>query len=166
MHIKINKKYLTYNKFKVKCAVGKRGIGIKKKEGDLITPKGKYKIKFLLYRKDRVKNIKTKLRTVTIKKNMGWCDDPNSKKYNKLIKLPYDHSYEKLYKTNNTYDVVLVLNYNMMPIRKNKGSAIFIHVAKRNYNKTEGCVAVNKKSLLKIIKKIDGRTLVNISDRI
>ena len=145
--------------------MGKRGIGIKKREGDLITPKGKYKIKFLLYRKDRVKNIKTKLRTVTIKKNMGWCDDPNSKKYNKLIKLPYDHSYEKLYKTNNTYDVVLVLNYNMMPIRKNKGSAIFIHVAKKNYKKTEGCIALRKNHILKLIKAINSKTKVIIENR-
>ena len=62
MHIIINKNYLTYNEYKVKCALGKRGIGIKKKEGDLITPKGRYKIKFLLYRKDRIKKIKTKIK--------------------------------------------------------------------------------------------------------
>ena len=29
---------------------------------------------------------------------MGWCNDPKSKKYNKLIKLPSLYSYEKLYK--------------------------------------------------------------------
>ena len=57
MHILINKKYLTFKKYKAKCAIGKRGIGIKRKEGDLITPKGKYKIKYILYRKDRIKKI-------------------------------------------------------------------------------------------------------------
>ena len=88
MHILINKKYLTFNDYKAKCAIGKRGIGYKRKEGDLITPKGKYKIKYILYRKDRVKKIQTKIKKIVIKKNMGWCDDPNSKKYNKLIKLP------------------------------------------------------------------------------
>ena len=72
---------------------------------------------------------------------MGWCDDPKSKKYNKLIKLPFHISYEKLYKKENIYDIILVLNYNMNPIIKNKGSAIFIHVAKKNYKKTEGCIA-------------------------
>ena len=70
MHILINKKYLIYKNYKAKCAIGKRGIGIKIKEGDLITPKGNYKIKFILYRKDRVKKIQSK-----IKKN---C---NQKKY-------------------------------------------------------------------------------------
>ena len=62
---------------------------------------------------------------------MGWCDDPNSKKYNKLINLPFNFKYEKFFKKENTYDIILVLNYNMDPIRKNKGSAIFIHVAKK-----------------------------------
>ena len=62
---------------------------------------------------------------------MGWCDDPKSKQYNKLIKLPFDYSHEKLYKKENIYDIILVLNYNMNPIKKNKGSAIFIHVAKK-----------------------------------
>ena len=162
MHILINKKYLTYGQYKVKCALGKRGIGHKKKEGDLITPIGQYKIKFILYRKDRIKKIQSKIKKVVIKKNMGWCDDPNSKKYNKLINLPFNFKYEKFFKKENTYDIILVLNYNMNPIKKNKGSAIFIHVAKKNYKKTKGCIAIGKIQLLKIIKKIKINTEVKI----
>ncbi len=162
MHILINNKYLTCGQYKVKCAVGKRGIGYKKKEGDLITPVGQYKIQFILYRKDRIRKIQTKLRKIVIKKNMVWCDDPSSKKYNKLVYLPFSHKYEKLFKKENTYDIILVLNYNMNPIRKNKGSAIFIHVAKKNYRKTKGCVATGKTQLLKILKKIKIGTKVKI----
>ena len=162
MHIIINKNYLSYNKYKVKCAIGKRGIGFKKKEGDLITPLGQYKIKYVLYRKDRIKKFSSKIRKVIIKKNMVWCDDPNSKKYNKLVKLPFNYSYEKLFKKENSYDIILVLNYNMNPIKKNKGSAIFIHVAKKNYKKTDGCVAIKKIYLLKILKKINIYTKVKI----
>ena len=165
MHILINKKYLTYKNYKVKCSVGKRGIGYKKKEGDLITPKGRYKIKYILYRKDRVKKIRSKIKKIAIKKNMGWCDDPKSKNYNKLIKLPSSFSYEKLYKKENIYDIILVLNYNMSPIIKNKGSAIFIHVAKKNYKKTEGCVALKKIHLLKIIKILKNNTKVKIENQ-
>ena len=131
MHIIIQNRILTFNDYKVKCAVGKRGIGIKKKEGDLITPKGIYKVKYVLYRKDRVKKIKTKIKKIIIRKNMGWCDDVRSSQYNKLIKLPTAYKHEKLYKKENIYDIIMVLNYNMNPIVKNKGSAIFIHVAKK-----------------------------------
>ena len=162
----INKKYLIYKQYKVKCAIGKRGIGYKRKEGDLITPKGLYKIRFILYRKDRIKKIKTKLKKIVIKKNMGWCNDPKSKKYNQLIYLPFISSYEKLFLKKNIYDIILVLNYNMSPIKKNKGSAIFIHIAKNNYKKTEGCIAVKKINLLKIIKDIKKNTKIKILSQI
>ena len=164
MHILINKKYLKINNYKAKCSIGKRGIGEKKKEGDLITPKGKYKIKYILYRKDRVE-FKSKIKKIIITKKMGWCDDPNSKQYNKLIKLPSAYKYEKLYKKENIYDIIIVLNYNMSPTLKNKGSAIFIHVAKKNYKKTEGCVAVKKTHLLKIMKDLKRNTRVLIGNQ-
>ncbi len=93
---------------------------------------------------------------------MGWCDDPISKDYNKLIRFPFKYSAEKLYRRDNIYDIILVLNYNFNPIIKNKGSAIFIHVAKRNYKLTKGCVAVRKKDLKKIVKQINKKTIIKI----
>ena len=62
MHIIVKNKKLSIDDYKVKCAIGKRGIGRKKKEGDLITPKGLYKIQYILYRRDRVPKIKTKFK--------------------------------------------------------------------------------------------------------
>ena len=127
-----------------------------------MTPKGKYKIKYILYRKDRIKKINSKIKKIAIKKNMGWCNDSKSKNYNRLIKLPSVYNFEKLFKNNNTYDILIVLDYNMNPTIKNKGSAIFIHVAKKNYKKTEGCIALKKNDLLKIIKKLKKNTVVKI----
>jgi len=165
MHITINKNNLSYGKYKVKCALGKRGIGNKRREGDKITPHGLFKIKYVLFRKDRIKNLRTKLSKINIAKNMGWCDDPKSNKYNQLIYLPSKHSHEKLFRRDNIYDIILVLDYNMSPIKKNKGSAIFIHVAKKDYKKTDGCVAINKISLLKIVKDLKLKTKVKILDQ-
>lgn len=166
MHILINKKYLTFNNYKVKCVVGKRGIGFKRKEGDFITPKGTYKVKYILYRKDRVRKIQTKIKKIAIRKDMGWCNDPKSKNYNKLIKLPYAYNFEKLFRKENNYDIILILNYNMNPVIKNKGSAIFIHIAKKKFKKTEGCIALKKIHLLKIIKRINKNTTIKIENQI
>ena len=162
MHILIKNKSLTYNNYKVKCAVGKRGIGAKKKEGDLITPKGSYKIKGILYRPDKVKNLNTKFEKKAINKKMGWCDDPKSKKYNQLIKLPFKFNFEKLYRNDDIYDIVFVLSFNTNPIIKNKGSAIFIHIAKRNYSPTKGCVAIKKDDIKKLAREINRKTIVKI----
>jgi L,D-peptidoglycan transpeptidase YkuD (ErfK/YbiS/YcfS/YnhG family) len=153
---------LKYKNLKFKCALGKAGIGEKKKEGDFITPKGKYKIIKVYYRADRIKKIKTNFRLYQIKKNLGWCDDPLSKNYNKLIKLPSIFSYEKLYRKDKLYDLILVLNYNFKPIIKNKGSAIFIHSANKNYKKTKGCIGLKKKDLIFILKDIKKNITVKI----
>ena len=145
MHIIIKNKKLFYNHYKIKCAVGKRGISKKKIEGDFKTPKGSFKILNIFYRKDRVFNLKTNIPKSPIHKNMGWCDDPGSAKYNKLIKFPFSYRAEKLYRSDNIYDIILILNYNMRPTIKNKGSAIFIHVAKKNL--------VVLKDVLQLLKK-------------
>ena len=160
MHIIIKNKSLIYYDYKVKCSVGKRKWS--KKEGDLITPIGTFKITKLLYRKERVKNLKTNLKKTIITKTMGWCDDARSKSYNKLIKSPFKFTFEKLYRKDNMYDIILVLNFNMRPIKKYKGSAIFIHVAKNNYKKTKGCIAIKKKDLILLLRKINKRTKVKV----
>ena len=162
MHIYINNKFISYNNYKAKCAVGKRGISIKKKEGDFITPKGTFNIREIFYRKDRVQNLITRIKKTVIRKNMGWCDDPKSKKYNKLVYFPFKHSAEKLYRSENIYDIILVLNFNMNPVKKNKGSAIFIHVAKKNFQPTQGCIALDKSELIKMVKSIKINTIVKI----
>jgi L,D-peptidoglycan transpeptidase YkuD (ErfK/YbiS/YcfS/YnhG family) len=94
---------------------------------------------------------------------MGWCDDPKSRKYNKPIKLPTKYGHEILYRSDNIYDLIFVLNYNMKPTIKNKGSAIFIHVAKKNYKKTAGCIALKKTNLIKLITNLSKNVSIKIN---
>ena len=160
----INKSgYLKYRDLQFKCALGKSGIGNKKIEGDKITPRGTFDIIKIYYRSDRIKKLSSKFRLIGITKKMGWCDDPKSKKYNQLIKLPTKYSHENLYRKDNIDDLILVLNYNIKPTIKNKGSAIFIHVSKKNYKKTAGCIALRKFDLICLIKEIKKNTKVIIN---
>jgi L,D-peptidoglycan transpeptidase YkuD (ErfK/YbiS/YcfS/YnhG family) len=160
----INKSgYLKYKNLKFRCALGKAGIRKKKIEGDNITPKGTFNVVKIYYRADRVKKMPTKFRLIKIIKKMGWCDDPNSKDYNQLINLPTKYTYEKLFRKDNVYDLLIVLNYNILPTIKNRGSAIFIHVARKNYKKTSGCIALKKNHLTKLIKAIKKGTKVIIN---
>ena len=154
-------KYLKYKNFKFRCSLGKAGIKKKEKEGDNITPRGIFKIICIYYRSDRIKKITTAFKKIKIKKNMGWCDDPRSKFYNKEIKLPSLYSHEKLYRKDNIYDLVVVLNYNFKPIIKNKGSAIFIHVTNK-YKSTQGCIALKKEDLVKLLSVIKKNTKIKI----
>tara|TARA_Y200000002_G_C22446751_1_gene564567 strand:+ start:111 stop:602 length:492 start_codon:yes stop_codon:yes gene_type:complete len=162
MHIKLINKNLYLNDYKLKCTVGKRGITGKKKEGDKKTPKGSFKFVSLFYRKDRIKKVKSNLKKYIIKKNMGWCDDPKSKYYNKLIKFPFKFSAEKLYLKKNIYDIILILNFNSKPVIKNKGSAIFLHISNKKYTPTNGCIAVSLKDMKLLLKKINKKTKISI----
>ena len=148
----INKSgYLKYKNLKFRCALGKSGVKKKTREGDNVTPKGIYKILKVFYRKDRVKKIKTPFEEIRITKKIGWCDDIKSKHYNKQISIPTSLGHEKLHRNDNIYDIICVINYNINPTVANKGSAIFLHIAKRNYKNTRGCIALKKKSFNKII---------------
>ena len=93
---------------------------------------------------------------------MVWCDDPNSRQYNKLVKLPSAFSYEKLYRNDSKYDLFILIKYNYKKVRKNKGSAIFLHLT-NNYSATKGCVAIKKKDFLILIKLINKKTKIKLT---
>ena len=162
MNIKIKKHLLLYKGYKLKCSLGKSGIRKEKKEGDLATPKGSFGIGNLYYRKDRLKKFKCKINKKIIRKNMGWCDDIKSNKYNRQITFPFKYSAEKLYRKDNIYDLFIHIKYNHKPTVKGKGSAIFLHIANLKYKSTKGCVAVSKKDFLKILPLINKKTKIFI----
>ncbi len=152
---------LIHNKKLYKCAIGKLGITKNKKEGDKKTPAGIFSLGNVFYRKDRIQNLKTNLKKIIIKKNMAWCDDPQDKNYNKLI-YTNKKNREKLFRKDNLYNIIIVINYNLRPIKKNKGSAIFIHLARKNFSGTMGCIGLKKRDLLEILKKISKKTKIKI----
>jgi L,D-peptidoglycan transpeptidase YkuD (ErfK/YbiS/YcfS/YnhG family) len=162
MDIILKKKFIFFKNYKAKCAIGKRGITGKKVEGDKCTPKGRFKFKYIFFRKERVKRIRSKLKMIPIKKNFGWCDDTRSKSYNKFVKFPFKYSAEKLYIKENFYDIIVVIDYNLNPIKKKKGSAIFLHVAKKSYTPTLGCIALSKKDLRCLLSIINKKTFLKI----
>ena len=159
IHLK-NKDTLIVDDFRFKCCIGKNGLKKSKIEGDKCTPKGIFSIGTIYYRKDRVTKPSINLKTKIIKKNMGWCNDPKHKFYNKEIKINKSIRFEKLFRKDNKYDYLIVINYNNKIIPY-KGSAIFLHLTK-NYSPTSGCIAVKKKDFLILLKLINKKTKIKI----
>ena len=159
-----NKETLLIDEFKFKCSVGKRGFSKNKIEGDYKTPVGIFDLGYIYYRSDRIKKPKSKIKICKIKKNIGWCDDPNSRHYNKLIKIKKNlkSSYEKLYRKDSKYDLFILIKYNYKKVKKNKGSAIFLHLT-NDYSTTKGCVAIKKKDFLILNKLINRKTKIKIT---
>ena len=157
-----NKDTLIFDEFIFRCCVGKMGFSRNKIEGDKKTPIGQFKLENLYFRKDRKRMPTTKLNTLEIKKNMGWCDDVNEKKnYNKLININSKFKCEKLFRSDYKYDYFIPIKYNWINAKVGKGSAIFIHLTK-NFKPTAGCIGLLEKDFLILAKLIKKNTEIKI----
>ena len=163
MIIKYKKNYLYLDQFKLKCCIGKAGIKKKKEEGDKATPSGVYGLGNLYFRKDRIGSLKTNLKKIIINKNMGWCNDARSNQYNKMIKISKNSkfSYEKLFRNDYKYDLLIPILYNYLNTKKLKGSAIFIHLTKE-FKPTVGCIGLCKRDFLILLKLINKNFKIKI----
>ena len=157
-----NKDTLNFDDFSIKCVIGKNGLNKNKKEGDKSTPIGKFKLGPLYWRADKIEKPETNISCKKINKNMGWCNDIDSRFYNKEIKVNKKIKHEKLFRKDYKYNLFLVIKYNDKKIIKGKGSAIFIHLTK-NYKKTAGCIAVKEKDFLVMIKLLSNKSKIIIS---
>ncbi len=140
------------------CIFGSGGIRARKQEGDGATPVGCFEILYGFYRVDRIKPPVSQIVLIPIQKNFGWCDDPSSPLYNRFIELPTRWNHEQMWRTDNLYDICLVLNHNISPRKRNGGSAIFFHLSSKDSAPTRGCIAITKSRMIKILGQCSTRT--------
>jgi L,D-peptidoglycan transpeptidase YkuD (ErfK/YbiS/YcfS/YnhG family) len=137
-----------------RCALGKEGLTANKREGDGATPIGRFCVRELLYRCDRVAIPTTGLASRIIQSDSGWSDDPSDPVYNREVHRPHRYGHESLFREDNLYDLIVPLGYNDSPPVAGLGSAIFLHVARDNYAPTEGCVALAMADLLCVLRDL------------
>ena len=173
--LKLNKKYFLKVGNKVfRCQIGEGGLKIarKKIEGDKTTPIGKWRLEQIFYRPDKILRPKRKkkntLKIHKITKNCGWCDDIKSNDYNNYIKIKNLQSvnlnYEKLWREDEAYDIIISTSHNVKPTIKNKGSAIFIHCSFSNNKDTAGCIALKKNDIFFLLNKLGQKTYIKIQN--
>jgi L,D-peptidoglycan transpeptidase YkuD (ErfK/YbiS/YcfS/YnhG family) len=145
-----------------RCALGRSGRSPHKREGDGATPVGTFRLLGALYRPDRLPRPRTPLPLTAITPTSGWCDDPADRAYNRPVELPYPGRHERLYRDDHLYDVVVILDYNMTPPRPGMGSAVFLHLARKDFGPTEGCVAVSLQTMHRLLPRLGPQTLITI----
>lgn len=146
------------------CIIGKAGLiaADDKCEGDMATPLGTWAMRCLYYRPDRLPTPQSQLATYPITPDLGWCDDPNDKAYNQLVRHPYPGRYESLWRDDHRYDLLVVLGHNDAPPIAGMGSAIFFHLCDENTYFTAGCVAVFKDHMIKILASLGPTSTMRI----
>lgn len=137
-----------------RCAVGRGGYALDKREGDGATPIGTWPFRLVYYRPDRVQPPETALETRPLTETDGWCDAPGDPAYNRHVTLPYAASHEEMWRADHLYDMVVVLGHNDDPPVPGRGSAIFMHLAREGYLPTEGCVALKREELEQVLAAV------------
>ncbi|MCR0981890.1 L,D-transpeptidase family protein [Roseomonas populi] len=125
-----------------RCATGRGGIRDDKSEGDGATPRATLPLRRVLYRADRGAAPRCAVPVEPIGPDDGWCDDPASPAYNRPVALPHEARHERLWREDHVYDIIGVLGWNDDPVVRGRGSAIFLHLARPDYDPTEGCIAL------------------------
>jgi L,D-peptidoglycan transpeptidase YkuD (ErfK/YbiS/YcfS/YnhG family) len=150
--------------FSFPCALGRAGAGFKKWEGDGVTPIGVFALRRLHYRPDKLRRPQTRFPARRIAKADWWCDDSNDRAYNRLVRaraMPRDAK-EGLWRQDDLYDLLIEIGYNDKPAVRAKGSGIFLHLARKGFTPTQGCVAVSCEAFLKLLRVIGPKTKIRI----
>ena len=145
-----------------RCALGRGGVRTDKREGDGATPVGRFPLRRVLWRADRLPQPETGLPVSPIAPDDGWCDDPADPAYNRPVKRPFAASHEELWREDGVYDVIVVMGHNDDPVVPGQGSAVFMHVARPNWDPTAGCVALPLPDLLRLLKDCGPDTVLTV----
>lgn len=146
-----------------RCALGNHGVRSDKREGDGATPVGRFALRELLYRADRVERPQCDLPVRALQPSDGWSDDPTDALYNRAVALPHPARHERLWRDDTLYDLIVPLGYNDDPPVAGRGSAIFLHVAADDFSPTEGCVALAYPDLVQVLKSSSGQDFLRVT---
>ena len=139
------------------CLLGRSGAKFRKVEGDGATPRGTWHLRRIFVR-EPVRHYLGPLPRCRIAPEDGWCDDPADRSYNRAVRLPYPASHERLWRDDRLYDLLVVLDWNMAPVIRQRGSAIFLHLARDGYAPTEGCIALSRHDMGRLLPELDRGT--------
>ncbi len=143
-------------------ALGRSGILANKFEGDGGTPRGRFRLKRLWWRKDRLRRPKTALPVRPIRPEDAWSEDPQDRRYNRPVRRHAAESGDRLTRSDALYDLIIEIDHNDRPRVAGRGSAVFIHIARDGFQPTAGCVALRRGDLLRLLERLGPRTWIRI----
>jgi L,D-peptidoglycan transpeptidase YkuD (ErfK/YbiS/YcfS/YnhG family) len=153
---------LTCGPLTLPCALGRGGIRASKREGDGATPAGRFRLRRLWLRPDGGFARDCRLPWRLTRPHDGWCDDARHRRYNRPVALPFAASHERMWRDDGLYDAVIEIGWNDRPAIRGRGSAIFLHLARPGYTPTEGCVAVSRRDMRKLLPLMGPNTRIAI----
>ncbi|WP_245485222.1 L,D-transpeptidase family protein [Ciceribacter ferrooxidans] len=145
---------LQFGVLRLPAALGRTGTVSCKREGDGGSPRATMRLLSGYFRGDRIENLATALPMIRTKADMLWCDAPQHPAYNRPVSAPFAASHERLMRDDSLYDICLIMDWNVSSRQRGRGSAIFFHLAHPGYTPTEGCVAIARRDMLRLIRHL------------
>ena len=146
------------------CSIGRNGMVALKREGDLGTPVGSYRLLWLYWRPDRLQRPACAMPTCPLGPRQGWAETPEDPAYNRPIRHPHPWPADRMRRGDPLYDVCVVTDQNWEAV-PGAGSAIFMHAWRKPRHPTAGCIAFRRKDLLWILKRWTDRSRLRILPR-
>ncbi len=146
----------------LRCALGKGGITAFKREGDGATPLARMRLLYGFKRPDKKVQSSRALPLKSLHRDDGWCEVSNDRNYNRKVRIPYGASHETMWREDDLYDVCIVMDWNIRPRRHAKGSAIFFHLARPGYTPTEGCIALSRADMDRLLPHLSDQTIIRV----
>jgi L,D-peptidoglycan transpeptidase YkuD (ErfK/YbiS/YcfS/YnhG family) len=154
--------WLTWDQRTVPVALGRGGIKACKREGDGGTPKGIFRPRQLWWRADRHPRPRTALPARAIRPDDAWCEDPLDRHYNGPVRLVDGQGGDRLQRDDHLYDFIVEIDHNTSPRIAGRGSAVFLHLARKDFSPTAGCVSMTKSAMLRLLERLDPQTRIVI----
>ena len=146
----------------LRCALGKGGITAFKREGDGGTPLTRMRLLYGFKRPDKKVRGTRALLLKVLRRDDGWCEVSNDRNYNRKVRIPYGASHETMWRKDDLYDICIVMDWNIRSRHRAKGSAIFFHLARPGYTPTEGCIALSRADMNRLLPQLSNRTIIRV----
>jgi L,D-peptidoglycan transpeptidase YkuD (ErfK/YbiS/YcfS/YnhG family) len=146
----------------IPVTLGRGGILANKREGDGATPAGRFRLRRVWWRHDRLLRPATALPAQRIGPDLAWCEDPADRRYNRPFRRSANESGDRLWREDGLYDLIVEIDHNTRPRVAGRGSAVFLHVARLDRGPTAGCVAMAAKDLRRLLSRLSPRTRILI----
>lgn len=153
---------LAAGELRFRCSLGRSGRSYIKREGDGASPRGSFALRRLFYRSDRLRPPRAGITTRVLRDHDGWCETVGDRNYNRLVRLPYASSHERMKREDHLYDVVVELSHNERPRVQGHGSAVFFHLRRTDGGPTAGCIAVSLRDMRTILQLCGRKTRLTI----
>jgi len=145
--------------------VGRNGVAKNKREGDGTTPAGTFPIGGRMYGNSA--NPGVTFPYVRLRCGDWWVEDAKSAAYNTFQRLgcgrkpPFKVTTPDMSGSPRAYAHLAVVEYNMHPVVRGRGSGIFLHV--QIGKATSGCISLRRPALLHVLRWLEPSALPQIA---